>query len=340
MPIVGGLDLHRRQITFDWVDTDTGETGRGQIRPADREHVREWLAHFADRPVMLAVEGCTGWRFIVEECQQAGIEIHVAEPAQAAALRGPKRQAKTDRLDARHLRTLLAAGQIPESWIPPEQVREVRAMVRLYKDLLDERTGWLQRIRATLFHQGAPALPGSLLTQANRQWLEQGEGLSTAGRQAVAVALRVIDALDAELDVLRAQLTAFGRRQPGCRALTAEYGIGALIATAVWAELGDTRRFTASRQAVRHTGLDITVHASDTNRAGGHLARQGSPVLRWALVEAARCASRPAAPDHAYYQQVKDRRDSGRAALSVARKLVRRAHHTLRELGEEAFAPV
>ena len=163
MSIVGGLDMHRKQITFDYVDTMTGALCRGMIMPADRLTLREWLGRFADYrgSVRLVVEGCTGWRYVVEECRRAGIDIHVAEPADTASARGPKRHAKTDKLDAKHLRELLVQGRIPESWIPPEQVLEMRAKVRLYKDLRDERTDWIQRIRATLYHQGVPALPGA-----------------------------------------------------------------------------------------------------------------------------------------------------------------------------------
>ena len=49
MPIVGGLDIHRKQITFDYLDTGTGQVQRGQVSPADREHLRAWLARFAGR---------------------------------------------------------------------------------------------------------------------------------------------------------------------------------------------------------------------------------------------------------------------------------------------------
>ena len=75
------------------------------------------------------------------------------------ARRGSKRRAKTDWADARHLRQLVADGRIPESWIPPAHVLETRAAVRLYKDLLEERTSWQQRVHATLFHQGIPVVP-------------------------------------------------------------------------------------------------------------------------------------------------------------------------------------
>src|SRR5499425_2989184 len=89
MPIVGGLDIHRKQITFDYLDTATGEVRRGQITPADRKHVRAWLARFAGRgEVAFALEGCTGWRYVAGELAAAGIAVHLAEPADTAAARG------------------------------------------------------------------------------------------------------------------------------------------------------------------------------------------------------------------------------------------------------------
>src|SRR5436190_4946541 len=96
MPIVGGLDIHRRQLTFDYLDTVTGEVRRGQIVPADRQHLRAWLARFAGRDdVAFAVEGCTGWRYVAEELAAAGVAGHVGEPADTGAARGRKRHAKT-----------------------------------------------------------------------------------------------------------------------------------------------------------------------------------------------------------------------------------------------------
>lgn len=159
-----------------------------------------------------------------------------------------------------------------------------------------------------------------------------------AARATVEVGLRAIAHIDEELGPLRKDLAALAGRQPGCRALDALYGVGSVIAVAIWAELGDCRRFRSSRDAVRHTGLDVTVHASDDQRARGHLARQGPPVLRWALVEAAKCAARSTSPDHALYESVAARVGAGRATLTVARKLARRAHHILRALGEDALA--
>jgi hypothetical protein len=104
MGIVGGLDIHRRQITFDYLDTGTGQVSRGKIAPADRQQVRSWLGRFDGRgDVEFALEGCTGWRFVAEELHRVGAEAHLAEPADTARERGRKQRAKTDRTDARLL---------------------------------------------------------------------------------------------------------------------------------------------------------------------------------------------------------------------------------------------
>src|SRR4051812_34290633 len=340
MPIVGGIDIHRQQLTFDYVDTDTGETVTGRISPADRECLRAWLSRFAGRPdVAFALEGCSGWRYVVEELLRAGIEAHVAEPAETAARRGPKRRAKTDRTDSRLLRELLTQGRIPESWIPPQPVLEARAVVRLYKDLLDERTGWLQRVQASLFHMGVPELNVTTMSVAGRARMAEAE-LSPATRTAVDVAMAQVDRLSEDLTRIRDQIAVISRRQPACRALqAAHYGIGPLTSVAIWSEMGDCRRFHSSDDAVRHAGLDVTVHSSDGRRTAGHLARQGRVVLRWALYEAAVYAGRPSSPDHAYFRQVKARLDGQLALLSMARKLARRCHHTLRNLGDDVLAP-
>jgi len=335
--IVLGLDQHRAQITAEWLDTATGEISRKRIAPADRAGVRAFAGRFRGRELEVALEATTGWRFVAEEFQAIGAQVHLAEPAETAARRGTKKRAKTDRADARHLRELLMVGRLPESWIPPDHVLELRARVRLRHTLVDQRREWQQRRQAVLDHHGGP--PRSwLLGAASRAWLAT-LALPPAAREQITIALAIIDGLDAQLVPLDERLREFAKRQPGCRALMRHYGIGPLTSVTILAELGDARRFSSSREAVRYAGLDITVHQSDSRRAPGHLSRQGPPALRWALFEAAQCARRPGSPDHDYYVQTAARLGGNRACLAVARKLLKRSFHTLRELGEEAIAP-
>jgi transposase len=337
LSIVMGLDQHRAQITAEWLDTDTGELSRRRVCPADRAGVRAFAARFAEQDLDVALEATTGWRFAAQELAAVGARVHLAEPAESAALRGTKRRAKTDRADAKHLRELLAAGRLPESWIPPEHLLELRARVRLRHTLVDERREWQQRMQSVLYHHGVPARAW-LLGVESRKWLAELQ-LASDAREQITTALALVDAIETQLVPLDARLRDYAKRQPGCRALMRHFGIGPLTSVTILAELGDARRFDNSGQAVRFAGLDITVHQSDARRSPGRLSRQGPSALRWALFEAAQCARRPSSPDHDYYLQAAQRLGGNRACLAVARKLLKRSFHTLRDLGDEAIAP-
>lgn len=339
MTILGGLDIHRGQITFDYVNSSSGEVSTGKIREPHRERLRAWLGDLPTTDAEFVMEGCTGWLYIEQELRAAGMRARVADPAEAAALKGNKKRAKTDRADARHLRMLLADDRVPDSYIPVEHVREARALGRLYLDLLHDRARWTQRVHATLFHHGAPSLKGALDT---------AEGLVKAKRHLAAlpevdeyaahVALRTITNLSNEMAPVRRRLLWIGRHQPGAKAIQSIYGVGELTGPVIWAEIGDVSRFGSSRQVVRHSGLDVSIHDSDGNRSAGHITRQGPPALRWALYEAGMCASRKSSPDNAYYKQVKARTHHKAAVMSVARKHARRCFHILKDLGDQATA--
>jgi transposase len=192
MSIVGGLDIHRRQITFDYLDTVTGQVRRGQIAPAGREHLRAWLARFAGQDdVAFAVEGCAGWRYVCEELAAAGIAAHLAEPADTAFLRGRKRHAKTrptrgtcgccwPRAGCRS-----AGSRPPGSWSAgrcPSCTTTCAASAPP------------RRSCAVLFHQGAPMLgEGALRTGQGVAGLRAAAAdcLTPAGQLQVATALGV-----------------------------------------------------------------------------------------------------------------------------------------------------
>lgn len=342
MSIVGGLDVHRKQITFEYLDTGTGELSCGQVTGADRRRLAEWLGRFAGREdVGFAVEACTGWRYVVEELERAGVAAHLADPAETAAARGRKRRAKTDRADARLIRTLLEQDRLPQCYIPPTQVLEYRALLELYHDLRREHTAWVQRIHAVLFHQGAEQLgEGGLGTVEGRERLAgiAAGQLSAAGRVQVATGLEMLEASETQLGQVRRQLVGIARHLRGARTLAdSVYGVGPITGLALTCWLGGADRFSSARQAVRFAGLDVTVYSSAGKRSPGRLSRQGPPVLRWCLYEAGKTHARRSASDHGYYASVKDRIDGKRAALSEARKIVRRACHILTDLGEEAF---
>lgn len=136
----------------------------------------------------------------------------------------------------------------------------------------------------------------------------------------------------------RAELTAFGRRDPGPRELGREYGLARCWPPRSGRSSATPAGSGASRHGVRHAGLDISVYDSDGKHKGRpRLTRQGPPALRWALYEGAVHAHKQTSPDHAYYTRLAGRIGPGRARLAVARKPARRCHHRLRALGDQAW---
>src|SRR4051794_18638158 len=334
--IVMGLDQHRAQITAEWIDTATGEISRARVAPADRAGVRRFAARFRGEDLEVALEATTGWRFVVEEFAAIAARVHLAEPAETAARRGTKKRAKSDRADARHLRELLMVGRLPESWIPPGHLLDLRARVRLRHTLVDQRREWQQRIQAVLYHHGVPP----------RSWLLGAQSRLAGGPGAAAGGTR------ADHDRARADRRARrAARAAGPRAARLRPTPGRLPradaplrhrATDVGHDPRRARRRAPLQllaRGRRYAGLDITVHQSDARRAPGHLSRQGPAALRWALFEAAQCARRPASPDHDYYLQTAERLGGNRACLAVARKLLKRSFHTFANSARRPWRP-
>ncbi len=217
MSLVMGMDQHRAQISAEWIETVTAEVFRARVAPADRAGVRKFLKRFAGEGLEVALEATTGWRFVAEELERVGAEVHLAEPTETSGLKSKKKRAKTDWADARHLRELLLLGRLPESWIPPAHILDLRGRVRLRHTLSHQRTEWQQRIQAVLYHHGIPQRR-DLLTLEKRQWLAR-QKLPAAAREQVTISLEVIDALDIQLAPFDMALRAYARKQPGCRAL-------------------------------------------------------------------------------------------------------------------------
>ena len=204
MAIVAGFDVHRAQITFDALDTESGEVSRGRI-DATPAAVARWVERSDGSEIDVAAEACTGWLFVCDALVAAGAVPHLAEPVETRALRGRKRRAKTDREDARWLRELLCDGRLPEAWIPPEHVRRWRSRARLRHTLIDERTQWMQRIQATLFHHGVSGTPEKLRGRAGAAFLA-GLELPDDARERIAIALAMIDAIEAQIAPLEREL--------------------------------------------------------------------------------------------------------------------------------------
>jgi transposase len=330
----GALDVHKSVLQAAVLEGEGGELAEERF-PATRAALDDWAMRWEGKLAAVAVEATTGWRWVVACLQEHGLDVRLIDPGKASALQGRRRRPKTDRLDARWLALLLARELAPEAWIPPEQIQRLRDLTRLRKALADERRRWAQRLHALLVQEGWACQRGRLLTAQGHRWVAALD-LQPAARSYVETTLAMIAAGEAQLSLLESELRRFARQDRRCRALQTIYGVGPILACHLLAEIGDAARFRRARQVVRAAGLDPVVDESGERRRRGRLAKQGSPDLRWALVEAAQHARRPSSPDHERYTLLAHRLGGGRAKLSIARLIGKRAYHILRTLELEA----
>ena len=332
--VYAAIDIHKRIFQAAVLDAESGELVQERL-PAMREALNDWATRWEGKLEAVALEATTGWRWVWRELSSHGFEVRLCDPGQARALRGSKRRPKTDRLDAAWLARLLAKEMLPTSWLPPEDIQYLRDRTRLRRALAQDRMRFAQRLHALLTHEGWPCSRGGLLSISGQRWA-RSLALPPAARANVEAMFVLIAVLDEQLAVIDAELRQRARSDPRLKALCTIFGVGPVLAAHLLAEIGQANRFRRARQVVRAAGLDPVVSESAETRRRGKLSKQGSPELRWALVEAAHHACQRRSPDHSLYLAGKERSGSKRAALTVARKIARRAHHVLAELEQAA----
>src|SRR5881296_2658314 len=190
--LYAAIDIHKHVFQAAVLDAESGEVVEERFS-ADRESLARWADPWRGRVSAVAIEATTGWRWVWRELVGRGFEVRLAEPVQTRALLGRRRSAKTDRLDARWLARLLAKEMLPESWIPPAQIQELRDRTRLRKALAEDRRRWGQRLHAFLLHEGWPCPKSRLLTPAGMRWTAALK-LSEHGRLQVDSLLAIIAA--------------------------------------------------------------------------------------------------------------------------------------------------
>jgi transposase len=233
------------------------------------------------------------------------------------------------------LAQLLRADLLPEAWIAPQPVRQLRALLRHRASLVRLCTQLRNRIHAVVADFGYDRA-GSYWTGPGRGWLGELD-LPPVSREIVTDCLASIDALAPVIERLDAELRRHARADPQVRVLTTLPGVGQFTALVLLAEIGDITRVPTARKLASWAGLTPTVRGSDLTVRHGHISKQGSAWLRWVLNQAAQTAKR--SPEFsAAYAAIAKRRGKKVATIAISRKLLTRAYHLLTD-AQAAPAP-
>jgi transposase len=247
--------------------------------------------------------------------------------------------AKTDKIDARALATLLAGGFLPEVWTADEQTRVLRRRIARRAQLVKHRTREKNQVHAILIRNLKPRPPTTdLFGVEGRRWLA-AQRLPADEREMVDACLRQIDFLDREIAEVDRELAALALGSVEIRRLITLPGVSFVTAAALMAAIGDVTRFATARHLVSYLGLDPRVRQSGSEHARhGRISKQGPGEARHLLVEAAWHAARTTGPLRAFAERIASKRGVQVAIVAVARKLVVIAWHMLTHGEDYAFA--
>jgi transposase len=311
-----GLDVHRDFCEVAIVEAgEVRSAGRIDTTPTALELFAGSLC--ATDQVVLEVTG-NAWEIarIIEPHVGRVLVVHPGDTGIRQA------RAKTDRLDARALAKLLAAGSLDGLWMPDEQTRALRRRLARRSQLVRARTRAKNECHAVLVRRliTKPAV-SDLFGLTGREWLREVE-LPVEERETVDGCLRQIDFLDEEVAELEQALAKDALDSPQIRRLMTVPGVNVIVAATFLAAVGDIGRFRTPRQVVGYLGLDPRVRQSGSAPAThGRISKQGSASARHALVEASWSVVRQPGPLHAFYQRIRARRGHQVAVVAAARKL-------------------
>jgi transposase len=276
----------------------------------------------------VALEATYGWEWLADLLGDAGFELHLAHPLRTRAIAAAR--VKTDAVDAAMLAQLLRAGLLPEAYIAPRELRDVRELLRHRVTLVAMRSAIKNRVHAILARHGVIHQHADLFGKAGREFLATVE-LRPAPRQRIDSLLALLENFDREIDAAAKEIDRQAKDDERVRLLCQIHGIGRYTAMLIIAEIGDVRRFPTARHLCAWAGLTPTVRSSDGKARLGNISRQGSSILRWAVVEAATHVPTRGGPLREQFERIAKRRGRKVARVAVARQILTLCYYGLRD---------
>jgi transposase len=329
-----GIDLHRKRSHVAVIDDEGTETLSRRITN-DPATFLELLAEL-EGDSRIALEATYGWEWLADLLQEAGYELHLAHPLRTKAIASAR--VKTDAVDARTLAYLLRADLLPEAYIAPRELRDLRDLLRHRVALTRMRSALKNRAGSILAKQGVDRPYSDMFGPAGLRFLTALE-LPEGPRRRLDSTLRLTADFTREIDLTTREIDARAKADPYVDVLCQIRGVGRYIAMLVIAEVGDVSRFQTARQLCSWAGMTPTVRSSDLRTRLGHISHQGSPALRWALVEAAQHAARGGGPLRDAFERISKRRGRQVAKVAVARKILALCFYGLRDGEIRCLAP-
>lgn len=322
-----GLDVHKDYATVAILDAQLNTVS--QPRRVSIGELEGWTRRNLKPTDKVVLEATTNAWHLFDLLQPLVASVTVADPRKTKMLMN--KRVKTDNGDAIQLARLLAVGMVPEVWVPPHEVRELRSLVAHRRRLVRHHTQAQNRLRSALNRHSLLPPEGEPFSACHRSWWEALE-LSSSEKLRVRQDLAMLDYLKPLIEEATAELTRLSTVEPWADQvpfLLQIAGIGVLSAMTLLAAIGDVSRFPSAKQLVGYSGLGASVHASGQTYRTGKITKEGRREMRATSVE---CAWR-AVDNSAYwkeeFERLADRIGKLKAIVAIARKMLVVVWHVL-----------
>jgi transposase len=319
-----GIDFHRRRSVVVRISPRGKRLSVVRIENSPAA-LAEAVTAAGDRPHVV-LEATYGWYWAVDVLQESGATVHLANPN---ALNWGERRVKNDVADATDLADMVRLGRLPEAWIAPPALRELRELVRYRAKLVQLRSGLKAQVHAVMAKEGVlPMVLDMFGPSGQVQLNEMGLGRNYTIR--VESLRDLIELYDREIVMLERHIHQHLRHHRGYQAVQAINGVGRTIAAILVAEIGDITRFPSPRHLCSWAGLTPGRRESDIKGHDEGITKKGSKLLRWALIEG---ISRYHGGPHltAEFHRLAERRGKNRARVAIARRVLTLAYYGLRD---------
>jgi transposase len=320
-----GIDLHRRRSVVVRA-TDDGQLLEAVQITNSPLALAQVMTRAGEHPEVV-LEATYGWYWAADTLAELHANTHLAHPLGVKAFE--YRRVKNDFRDACDLADLLRMGRLPEAWIAPPATRELRELVRHRAKLVSMRSRCKAQVHAVLAKCGIQVPMSDLFGAAGTNLLNHLELPSTYTARINSLR-RIMDALDFEIEVFTNLVTGRLARDPGYTAVQTIPGIGPVLGAVLVAEIGEVTRFGSAEKLTCWAGMTPLHRESDTTVHRGRITKQGSRLVRWAVVESVQRLSGTTRLG-AFRDRVAARRGHNIATVAAARRQLTYVFYALRD---------
>ena len=329
-----GMDMHKRFSVVTVTDKDGREVIKGKRLQNDDAEIRSFFEGLGQE-ARVVLEAGGNWNWMCDLLDEMGIENILCHPLKTKAIASAK--IKTDKIDSSILSHLLRMDFVPESYKPDVKTRHLRELLRFRASVVKVRTSTKNKVHALLARLNIANPYTDLFGKRGMTYL-RGLDLAPVYRNALDGHLRLLAALDKEIERADRLVGKVRAGSKEAKLLETIPGVGPILALTILAEIGDVDRFHSAKHLSSYAGLVPSTRQSGEMAMHGHITKQGSAWLRWALVEAAIHAAMRPGPLKNRYLKLSKRKGTKIARVAVARKLATYIYHMLNE--EKNFASV